>query len=1164
MRLSLSFCRTLVLVVLSLQSPLLLSGCFDSAPSNSQHETPDPKKPSGDDSADVLIDTDGDGVPDSAVNADSDETDDTTDTGISSDGTTTVPLADGDEAAIFPTAVITGIEDGGVYGPGSLDASSIESENATSVHWDICDGATAATTNDSPVFQFSVAAGTDCTLTLTVTSATKHTAQQSIVIHSAAPPVAKISVENLASGGTWPLGYALQLSATKSTGYITKYQWNYGLKGKLHKIVTKSAGEDTTLLLESTEAGLYDVTLIIYGPGGSTISEPFLFTVAEHPIAKITGITDGEYGVDQTLTFSGKESSVTGGSIIEYQWKVRSEIETVELLTKATGETLSYAFTTPGHYVVELRVVANIGGYEDASNINTVHFTILPKPTVTISGADKPAYAIGKKIFLEATGENWGTKYTHKWSVIKSPVPVELPPGEFFQFIPPEAGDYIFAFEVTGPGGSATAEVSIVAKPLPIAHISSSEIEDGYAYPPLSVLKLSAATSLDASEYLWSVINDKGVVESTYPGQNLEIKPTGTGQYTIQLVAKNALGSSAPESWTINIRKKIFAQLAGIDPGPIAAMHVLGPDNIYLVGQSILHYGKDGRWIVLQENVNAVDVCARNASDVWVAGNNGVWRITAKDGIAYSSVDTAGKNIAQIACADFSIVIRAEDGKTYASQDNKTWQPLLPDIARITGDKASLYTLNTQGVVTAYHANQGSEQLGTLDAIAVYHFYALARPDQDPLIVVTAMNGEIYVLEQKAFQKIGTLPFQAGVQAQDRAMSLSGNDLSILTQTGKVVTKKLNSATTIYTLKPGINNMQAPAGALLGEARYLVSNDGTFYAGQDLASDWQGTTLAQSPPTYPSGYTGSGLDGIRAGTGAMITNLLEPELNWAKRILHIPASGSLAYVQTAANKASPYPPTDAAWSTPDGSITYFLSKDPPNTPGIYKIENGTVSLVKATADFVKEVEVLKDIQGRSANEFYVLSNKRLYRTLNAGQSIEVLPLVTGNYIKLYVSHEGFDKIVVLNEAEDQLTWISNKSGTEWANAFLPTKGYTHLAGNTAGDLLIAFSEKQIARYDAAAKQWKIIPLPKSLDVASVTLNDVMITASNAFQVTAGPAKVLIGSISASTMNTWLLYQPAAGADCVAPGSRGTWYYCEKQPPVDGVTNVKIHQFGPMQ
>jgi hypothetical protein len=564
---------------------------------------------------------------------------------------------------IVPTAIISGIADGQIVGPGALAINATQSLKATQYAWALAaKGSADSVLKSGPAIDFDVLGGKSYTLTLTVKSSDDSTASQQILFSVAGKPViaADFDMESLVfhpinSEITLELEEFTEDDIANATITLTKPDLAGSPQDALVTEVknTGSEGWDKITIADTHLAtpGEYTLTLVFKNLGGT--SEPFshTFTVGNYASAQMNVESGAQFFSDSTIEISGDASTPpTNGEIASYAWKVaNSEDEIV-----ATGGETDFSWTPgnddAGTFTVSLTVVGSVDGV-DQEPVSSAPLTIVvidPEITLTVNGGSETDFKINDSLSVVATVTNEGSGYKQEITTITPNGGASSPGSSSVGINLSTAGTYTITHKLiyTTPEKKTFEEsVTITAHDTPTAEIklTDSHPSKNYAYFPGTEFHVSADNAKTATELFWKVIDveDKSVImesEGTEPGTISVAEP---GAYRLELHATNpAFEDPNVTAIPFYIRNPVATELS---PGTFTNFYDLEAlsGNRLLVGSDdgLAYRGLNERWerfVDIEDEV--YDVCTplngttHDAAHIYAMGKNNFYQYSDEKG----------------------------------------------------------------------------------------------------------------------------------------------------------------------------------------------------------------------------------------------------------------------------------------------------------------------------------------------------------------------------------------------------------------------------------------------------------------------------------------------------------------------------------------------------
>ncbi|MDG2084966.1 MAG: PKD domain-containing protein, partial [Planctomycetota bacterium] len=357
--------------------------------------------------------------------------------------------------------------------------------------WDFGDGSTSS--EFSPTHVYTTAGSYDVSLTVSGPGGTDTVVCQSCIVVTHPVPVSDFEVSQ--TRGDYPL--TIQFSDL-STGPINIWAWDFG--------------DGSTSNLQNpehvyTEAGSYNVTLTVIGPGGTDSSScaSCITVTSPAPVASFdVSQTSGDYDLPVTFT------STSTGPVDSYLWDFGDGSSSAE-------ENPTHTYTEAGLYSVLLTVTGPGGADSDLCNscINVTH----PVPQASFSTSTS-----GGEYDLPVTftSTSTGTIDALTWDFGDGATSSALNPTHTYT----EAGTYTVTLTASGPGGEDTEVCSAcitVEHPAPVAGFTPSTTSGIYDLP----VTFTSTSTGEISSLAWDFGDG---------GTSSEMNPTHTyteaGTYT--------------------------------------------------------------------------------------------------------------------------------------------------------------------------------------------------------------------------------------------------------------------------------------------------------------------------------------------------------------------------------------------------------------------------------------------------------------------------------------------------------------------------------------------------------------------------------------------------------------------------------------------------------
>lgn len=361
------------------------------------------------------------------------------------------------------------------------------SNNATSYTWDFGDG--NSSTDANPVHTYAADGNYVVVLTATNACGTSTFTQTVAIITE---PDAGFSASTTSGCGPLEVNY-VNLSSENATS------WEWTFEGG-----TPATSTDENPTVVYAAPGVYDVTLVATGPGGSsTFTQQNFITVLAPPAGSFTFNQ-----TQNTVAFTNTSTDATS-----YFWTFGDGGTSVE-------QNPTYTYTADGVYTVVMAATNNCG-------------TTFVEQTVTIVTAPIAAFTFNNAIgcapltvqFNNTSSDN-ATSFSWEFaggdpatSTLENPSATWNTPGV-----------YIVVLTATNSAGSSTATATITVNTVPTAGFTSQTAG-------LSVIFDNTTTG--ATSYSWD-FGDGGTSTDANPTHDYQ----ATGTYTVTLTATNACGTA--------------------------------------------------------------------------------------------------------------------------------------------------------------------------------------------------------------------------------------------------------------------------------------------------------------------------------------------------------------------------------------------------------------------------------------------------------------------------------------------------------------------------------------------------------------------------------------------------------------------------------------------
>ncbi len=381
----------------------------------------------------------------------------------------------------------------------------------TSWSWRFGDG-TAPSSAQNPAHAFSVAGTYEVELTATNDGGSSRFSRTIVVIE---PPVADFtrSINEL----------TVSLTDT-STNSPTVWSWDFG-DGTTRS--GRRAG-DRSPTKTYASPGTYAITLIATNEAGDSTPFTTVVTVAELPDAVFSVATSG---------LSAQFTDLTANGPTEWSWDFGDGVTVANPLQNPT-----YTYAASGTYQVRL-TATNVAG----SDTFVIPVTVqLAPPVAAFTCVVAPA---GAGVACDASGSTGATAFG--WNAPDAIAGTQTGGGPAAGATPsftfPGNGTYPITLTASNAAGLTDTLVQTVTINLPVPVVQSIS-------PPTNnggTVTFAAAATNSPTSWTWNA--GGGTIQSGGTTSSPVISFPSTGSYTVQAVATNANGSSAPVSHTISV-----------------------------------------------------------------------------------------------------------------------------------------------------------------------------------------------------------------------------------------------------------------------------------------------------------------------------------------------------------------------------------------------------------------------------------------------------------------------------------------------------------------------------------------------------------------------------------------------------------------------------------
>ncbi|MCM2270965.1 MAG: PKD domain-containing protein, partial [candidate division Zixibacteria bacterium] len=416
-----------------------------------------------------------------------------------------------------PVASFTGTPTSG-EAPLSVDFTSTSTGSITFYEWDFGDGDSSGLQN--PTHIYSVPGVYDVRLKVTGLGGADSSTVPDYITVNIPRPVAQFTLNP--DSGLAPLD--VQFTNT-STGTITSYAWDFG--------------DGATTLQENPfhsyeQPGIYDVRLIVSGPGGTDTSfcVACVTVIAPPPVAAFDAApTSG------VAPLNVQFNNLSTGTITTYEWDFGDG-------DSASVRNPGHTYMTPGLYTVTLREIGP-GGEDTLQRVDYISVAI-PPPTADFSGAPQSGTV---PLAVTFTNNSSGAITGYQWDFGDGGGSILENPAYVYQ----DTGLFSVTLIVTGPGGADTltrVDYITALVPPPVAEFTA-DITGGAA--PLDVQFTDLSTG-DITTYEWDFGDS-----TTSADQSPLHSYSSPGVYTVKLTVTGSGG-------THSITKVDYISVAS--PGP--------------------------------------------------------------------------------------------------------------------------------------------------------------------------------------------------------------------------------------------------------------------------------------------------------------------------------------------------------------------------------------------------------------------------------------------------------------------------------------------------------------------------------------------------------------------------------------------------------------------
>ncbi|MCB9451774.1 MAG: PKD domain-containing protein [Anaerolineaceae bacterium] len=408
------------------------------------------------------------------------------------------------------------------------------SGNITSYSWNFGDGGSSPEPNPTHTFRnpglFTV------TLTVAGPGGSSNVSRQ-INVQSTAAPVAGFTQDK--TSGPSPL--AIQFT-DQSTGQIDTYSWAFG---------DGATSNEHSPAHTFVNVGTYNVILTVTGTGGSssvtrkiTVEDP----VIPAPTAAF-GLNPASGDAPLTIQFTNQST----GDISGYSWDFGDG-------GTSTDQDPLYTYNNAGTYTAKL-IAIGPGGQSETTTTITV--TQPPNAPVAAFSSDKSSGEV--PLTVSFTNQSTGDISGYSWDFGDGGTSTDQNPTYTYQ----TAGTYTVVLNVTGPGGTDSADATISAtNPIPPS-VAAFAVDKSDGPAPLAV-QFTNQSSGENLSYAWDFGDG---ATSTEVNPNHTYSAAGTYTATLQI---NGTGGTDSAQATITVSAVANPPTAGFTANPTAGDAPLG------------------------------------------------------------------------------------------------------------------------------------------------------------------------------------------------------------------------------------------------------------------------------------------------------------------------------------------------------------------------------------------------------------------------------------------------------------------------------------------------------------------------------------------------------------------------------------------------------------
>jgi PKD repeat protein len=383
-----------------------------------------------------------------------------------------------------------------------------------------------------------------------------------------ARPIAAFTLDKNQGQAPLPVRFVNQ-----SNGSINAYQWNFG---------DGSTSSDPNPQHNFSTPGLYNVTLTVSGPGGS--SNVSTQISVQSPNAPNAGFTADKFSGPAPLTVQFQDT--TSGNVTSYHWNFSDG-------TGSTDRNPRHVFNTPGTYNVFLTVIGPGGSTSTRREVTVNGPTQTPPPTLAATVVVPPSATpvptetsaptqatLPVANFSQAPAGDMAIQFTDSstsssggitgwmWDFGDGATSTEQNPTHTYG----AAATYNVTLTVTDAAGSNSAAQTVsIAAPMqpPVANFSTTPAGD------LTIQALDASTSSSGgiTAWLWSFGDG-----ATSTEQNPTHTYAAANSYTIELTVTDAGGTNTT-SQTINVAAPAQPAVANFSAAPAGDLAIQFTDT---------------------------------------------------------------------------------------------------------------------------------------------------------------------------------------------------------------------------------------------------------------------------------------------------------------------------------------------------------------------------------------------------------------------------------------------------------------------------------------------------------------------------------------------------------------------------------------------------------